>query len=64
MSDYHTLAEALRPQVAELAREIAPAVRAQAAQTTHPATFEAMTTIYLEGVLHQELGKALQEGRA
>jgi len=64
MTDFRDLAEALRPKVAELAREIAPTVRAEAAQSGHAGTYEGMFALCLEGVLHQELRRALEEVKA
>ncbi len=61
MSDFRALAEALRPKIRELTREIAPVVRAEAAQAGHAGSYQGMFAICLEGVLGQELRRALGE---
>ncbi|MCF8065002.1 MAG: hypothetical protein K9K36_07150 [Desulfarculaceae bacterium] len=59
MSDPRELAEALRPRVRELAQELAPQVRRAMIGQLGPHFFEGCVVLCLEGILRDELVRAL-----
>lgn len=61
MNQVQVLTEALRPQVRELARELAPIIHREAWRDLAPGNYQALAVLYLDGIFMRELRQALEE---